>query len=129
MLSPPWGIMSCVPNVAAVRTDSPLEGADLSPMIKQKKRGNNPAKHRRGAVPPQAGVSIFVDRVTQGHLAPGSRTGNASHFGHKPSRWTAPLRHSPPAVKTSLSRDQFAPGLNGIKCAHGLRAGIRRLTG
>jgi len=25
--------------------------------------------------------------------------------------------------------DQFAPGLNGIKCAHGLRAGIWRLTG
>jgi hypothetical protein len=31
--------------------DSPLEGADLPPMIKRKKRGNNPEGHCRDAVP------------------------------------------------------------------------------
>jgi hypothetical protein len=33
-------------------TDPPLEETDLPPMIKRKKRGNNPAGHCRGAVPP-----------------------------------------------------------------------------
>jgi hypothetical protein len=33
-------------------TDSALEETDLPPMIKRKKRVNNPAGHRRGAVPP-----------------------------------------------------------------------------
>jgi hypothetical protein len=37
------------------KTDEPAEEEDLPPMIKGKKRGSNPARHRRGAVPPGQG--------------------------------------------------------------------------
>jgi hypothetical protein len=87
MLPWPPGIMSCVPNVDAVWTDLPMEGADLpSDDQNEKKLGNNP---RNTVV-----VQCLLDQefrcswtaVTQGHTAPGSRTANAGHFGHKPSR-------------------------------------------